>query len=100
MKISEFELKVLGRLTQKNEGKLKYQPFYEELLRMALRGMNIGGGDNVENSGELPALRYVRKNLVNAKEPLTIFDVGANLGKYANLIAKMFSQRKKEIYSF
>ena len=100
MKISEFELKVLGRLTQKNEGKLKYQPFYEELLRMALRGMNIGGWDNVENSGELPALRYVRKNLVNAKEPLTIFDVGANLGKYANLIAKMFSQRKKEIYSF
>jgi len=81
-------------------GKLKYQPLFERMLATALSGMNVGGGDNVENSGELSALKDVRKRLSAASEPLIIFDVGANLGKYAILLSKLFSNQKKEIYSF
>lgn len=93
-------LSAINPLIQKFTGKVKHQKFFEKLLHIALLGMNVGGGSSVESSGEVATLKYVRKRLADSKEPLTVFDVGANLGKYALLISKIFQNRKKEIYSF
>jgi len=97
--LNRLSLKFLETISR-GSGKKKYQSFFEKMLQVALLGMNIGGGSSVESSGEIPALKYVRKKLTNAKEPVIIFDVGANLGKYALMIAKIFHQKKTEIYSF
>jgi len=96
----KYLTRIINPIIARALGKAKHQEFFEKLLHTALLGMNVGGGSSVENSGEINSLKYVRRKLQNSKEPLVIFDVGANLGKYANLIAKMFSERKKEIYSF
>lgn len=96
----EYLLKICKPLLMKSSGKMKRQKLFEELLQISLLGMNVGGGSSVENSGEIPALKYVRRKLANSKDPLVIFDVGANLGKYSLLISKIFSQRRKEIFSF
>lgn len=96
----EYLSKIYKPLLTKSLGKMKRQKFFEELLQISLLGMNVGGGSSVELSGEITTLKYVRKKLASSKEPLVIFDVGANLGKYALLLSKIFRERKKEIYSF
>ncbi|MBM3256555.1 MAG: FkbM family methyltransferase [Candidatus Moranbacteria bacterium] len=100
MEISKLELSIFERLNRKKEGKLKFQPFYENLLRMALRGMNIGGGGNVENSGEIFALKYIGRKLASAKKSIVVFDVGANKGKYSQLVSKILPQGKIIIFAF
>jgi len=47
--------------------------------------MNIGMGDDFAVSGELFAINYARRALGSAG-PLIVFDVGANLGGYANAV--------------
>ena len=92
--------KVIRVLLTGSLGKSKNQAFFEELLQFFISGMNIGSGSHVESSGEVVALKYVRKKLASVKEPLVIFDVGANIGKYALLLSKIFRGKNKKIYSF
>jgi FkbM family methyltransferase len=73
-------------------GKKRLQPFYEALLRMSLRGMNYGNGGNYEESGELGVLQYINKKLGNEKS-IIVFDVGANVGDYANAVYKSLDRR-------
>ena len=42
------------------KSKLKFQKFYEKLLRISLIGMNIGTGGDISSDGELNLIRYVR----------------------------------------
>jgi hypothetical protein len=49
--------------------------------------MNIGMGDDFAVSGELFAINYARRAL-RCAGPLTVFDVGANLGGYANAVIR------------
>ncbi len=49
--------------------------------------MNIGLGGNFAVSGELFAINYARRAL-RSDEPLTVFDVGANLGGYASAVIR------------
>lgn len=79
-------------------GRKKYQKFFEALNLFALRGMNIGGGRNPQISGEKTALQYVHRRL-SGISPITIFDVGANLGQSFLAEREVFGSNA-EIYSF
>ena len=79
-------------------GKKKYQPLFEGMLKMALKGMNIGSGQNFNTSGEFAALKYV-KNKIKIDENTIIFDVGAHTGNYTILLAEIFGELPL-IYSF
>jgi FkbM family methyltransferase len=59
------------------------QPVLEKMLKLCHAGLNYGGGQTVEQSGELGALEFVRKT-VRSSSPLVLFDVGANNGGYLN----------------
>lgn len=79
-------------------GRRVFQPFYEQLLQVALRGMNIGGGSSVADSGELLVLDLIRSRVVKS-ETAVIFDVGANIGAYANAVLDRFGD-STNLYCF
>jgi FkbM family methyltransferase len=91
----------LRKFLEPRYGKRKYQPFFEALYRMSLIGMNIGGGTNVADSGELNVLHYIKSRLLSSKQPngWVIFDVGANIGDYSLLLTEVFRDQA-QIYSF
>jgi FkbM family methyltransferase len=75
------------------------QPLLLKLLKLCHAGLNYGGGQSVENSGELGALDFARKALRNAEAPFTLFDVGANDGAYASCALRTLGERSR-VYSF
>ena len=79
-------------------GKKKYQNLFEDLHQISLKGMNIGGGSAPAHSGEIYALQYIYDQLKESSS-VTIFDVGANVGKYSNLLKDTFGN-KAQIFSF
>jgi FkbM family methyltransferase len=79
-------------------GKKRYQRLFESLYGFALAGMNIGGGAHTDSSGEDVAMDHVYNTLKDRKDPV-IFDVGANVGEYANLLGKRFAG-KARLFSF
>ncbi len=93
--------KGLTSLLSPRYGKRRYQPFFEALYKMALTGMNIGGGTHVADSGELNGLYYIKSKLQSSKgsRNWTLFDVGANIGDYSLLLNEVFGARAS-IYSF
>jgi len=80
-------------------GKKNIQKYFEFAHATALDGMNYGNSGEYKNSGEIGAAEYVKSKLQNTAEKITVFDVGANLGKYAVELANVFSD-KCIIYSF
>tara|TARA_R110002051_G_scaffold292072_1_gene356322 strand:- start:15640 stop:16419 length:780 start_codon:yes stop_codon:yes gene_type:complete len=73
-----------------------FQAFFKKLHWISLRGMNYGGGHSPHDSGEIFLLNHIKNN---TKGQTTIFDVGANIGQYANLANKVFESNCL-IYSF
>ena len=59
--------------------------------------MGIGAGASVESSGEAGIFLKLREI---AKEPLCIFDVGANKGQFINLALRNLEGVKFQIYAF
>jgi FkbM family methyltransferase len=74
--------KCVGRINRIFAGKERYQNYYEILYSLSLQGMNIGQGSRVDSSGEVCVLTCI-KNLKAMNYPVTIFDVGANVGDFA-----------------
>jgi FkbM family methyltransferase len=77
-----------------------FQSFWQKLFHFSKIGMNYWGGATVGFSGEEYALRYA--NLKFRKEQsrtFTIFDVGANIGQFAQLAIHEI-ECPKIIYSF
>ena len=68
-------------------GKKAYAAFWEKLFELSILGMNIGEGGSVITSGEENVYDALKKIF---DEKLTIFDVGANIGMYADGISKSF----------
>lgn len=58
------------------------QTFWEKIHFLSLLGMNIGSGDDFAESGELWLLNHIRQKY-GRDERIVLFDVGANIGKYA-----------------
>ncbi len=73
------------------------QPFFEMLLKVAVKGMNHDRGRVPGFSGEKYVLKLVQE--MNAGRPLTIFDVGANTGQYAELVVNNI-RSKYDLYAF
>ena len=68
-----------GRALRLTAGKAEWQFIWRRLHAASLVGRNFGQAD-VDRSGELPALRYVRAKRPEAK---VILDVGANVGHWS-----------------
>ena len=77
-------------------GRRRYQRLFQTLHRVALRGMNVGGGSYVADSGERHVLRVIRR--LTGGKALTILDIGANVGDYTAMVAEEFPGA--EIHSF
>jgi FkbM family methyltransferase len=73
---------------------------FESLHRIALTGMNYGGGTDFQISGEREALQHVKTALLTkSSRPYTLFDVGANEGGYTKLLLEVFGS-DAIVYSF
>lgn len=81
---------IIKNISAKLYGKRAYQNFFERLFYTALKGMNYGNGSDYEKSGEKYIFTVLNK--IFAKQKITIFDVGANVGGYSkSLIANLNS---------
>lgn len=84
MKVEQL-INALNTLANHHAATVETNELFSMVHRIALRGMGVGGGAGVAQSGETFALDYVAKRL--SHEPmLTIFDVGANVGDYARMV--------------
>lgn len=63
-------------------GRRALQPFWQYLHRISLSGLNVGGGSDFEDSGELRIIDLLAREREGGG-PLLVFDVGANLGGWA-----------------
>jgi FkbM family methyltransferase len=77
-------------------GKKAFQVFFRMLHKLALKGMNFGGGADYKQSGELWVFEYLKKKI--NRQAGVLFDVGANIGGYT-LAASSVLQGWK-IYAF
>jgi len=88
--------KILKKISKLAFGKKYSQPLFELLYKISIKGMNFGDSET-EDSGEKYVLEYLKRK--SDTENFVIFDAGANLGQYATLANKVFSD-KAYIYSF
>ena len=93
-----FNLLLDSRFFKRMFGGSYLQPSAEILYRISLGCMNIGGGNRVHNSGERWVLDYLCSTKFRNK-PVTIFDVGANIGDYTEEVIRRLENRV-EIYCF
>ncbi len=78
-------------------GNKHLQPFYEFLFKVAYKGMNYDRGHVPDLSGEKYVLKLLEKN--SREQSLNIFDVGANVGQYAQLVLSTI-KKPVQLYSF
>ncbi len=78
-------------------GNTYLQPLYEFLFRVAVKGMNYDRGHIPNHSGERYVLELLQKQA--KQEKLTIFDVGANTGQYAEVVINTL-KKDFHLYSF
>src|SRR5688500_17972043 len=69
-------------------GRSRYQGLFETLHGISLRGMNYGSGD-LRTSGERLAMRDIARAKAG-QQGIVVFDVGANVGAYAEQVAVAF----------
>src|SRR2546423_3368018 len=66
----------------------RLQPLWSRLHTLSIFGMNYGGGGLVETSGEEWVVERVVSAALKDVEGPVVFDVGANVGDYAALVAR------------
>lgn len=69
------------------------QPLYQKLHTVALAGMNLDVGSSVEDSGETNSLAYLAHHPNFAGSVPVIFDVGANVGTFAQRAVELLGER-------
>lgn len=75
-----------------------FQKVLQQIHAFTLIGMNIGGGGDTKNSGEVYVLNYISK-VYKSTDDVVVFDVGSNIGDYAILLGKYFNANSG-IYCF
>lgn len=78
---------IASKTAQKAFGTMRFQKPFENLHKLALKGMNIGEGADVSNSGEETVLKYIHAKQKANK--LVVFDVGANVGNYSLILRNL-----------
>jgi FkbM family methyltransferase len=68
-------------------GPIVPQAVWERLRSLSLRGLNIGGGWDIRESGELWLLDQLAPHL-RSRKPAVVFDVGANVGSYSREVVR------------
>ncbi len=91
--------KLIAYFRELIRGRVYLQRFFLFLYKTSLVGMNFSGGAVVKNSGEANVVDYVSKKLPNGIA-LVIFDVGAHLGDYSNMLLEHLKNRKIQIHAF
>jgi FkbM family methyltransferase len=77
-----------------------FQPLWSKLLKLCHAGMNCGGGQSVEDSGELGALAFAVRNLkLGSSGRVTLFDVGAHDGEYLQAVLPILGA-EAQVFSF
>lgn len=74
-----------------------FQPFYEWLHYVSLKGMNYGSANDPKDSGELSLLKLLSKEM--SKNPI-VFDVGSNNGQYLGLLLDVFKDLHPIVHCF
>jgi FkbM family methyltransferase len=85
-------------IMKKLAGRENWQNFFKNLLRLSLDGMNYGHVTDLNESGELNAIHFL-KNYFASRTHVSVFDVGGNLGHYSRALAKTLGS-KATIYGF
>ena len=74
------------------------QDFWGNLYRLSLSKMNYGPGGEINNSGEKNIINRVKESY-NNNEKIIVFDVGANIGGYTNMVLNCLGDRA-QIHAF
>ncbi len=90
--------KIKKKITKSIAGKTGLQPFFEALHEFSLAGMNLGGGDSVQYSGEKNVIGYLAEHIGKGVRPV-VFDIGANVGAYASEVISVFGE-DAQLYCF
>jgi FkbM family methyltransferase len=72
--------------------------FFEKLYTLSLRQMNFGRASSYRANGELHSLKQLAKRW--GDQPVTLFDVGANVGEFTLEILDAFRNHTFEIFAF
>jgi FkbM family methyltransferase len=72
--------------------------FFEKLYSLSLRQMNFGTASAYRTNGELYSLKQLSHQW--AQQPVTLFDVGANVGEFTLEILEVFRSRSFQLYTF
>jgi FkbM family methyltransferase len=93
-------MSILGNfVTSHIYGRKRWQAFFEKLHFISLKGLNLGSGSSLSNSGEtgIPDLVFER---TSTESDLVIFDVGANTGGYSSMCASRLKGKGKKLQFF
>jgi FkbM family methyltransferase len=71
-------------------GRRRYQPVFDALHRASLAGLNLGQVGETVDRGERASLSFLRGRLALGPGPVTVFDVGANVGDYVTEVLAEF----------
>jgi FkbM family methyltransferase len=83
-------------------GQVAYQPLFDQLHQLALRGLNYGAWDFRAN-GERAAAQHVRACLAHAyahvpDQPWVLVDVGGNVGDYAEQLLGIMAPHPVQLH--
>lgn len=88
---------LVAHTTNSLSGMKAFQPMFESLLQISLKGMNVGEGSDIATSGEKFVLNYVKKQPVKKR---VIIDVGAHIGDFSIQAAKICADVPTTIHAF
>src|SRR5690349_4773374 len=71
-------------------GKRQFQPIFEAMYKVGMAGMNVGEGGMPKQSGEPWVLDHISSRLARQTQNPVIFDVGANVGQFAQAVLETF----------
>ena len=74
------------------------QEFWDNLYKLSLNRMNYGPGGDLRNSGEKGVINHLKESF-NSNENLVVFDVGANIGGYTNIVLDCLGERA-QVHAF
>src|SRR5437868_2219358 len=86
----------IGRLVLKPFlGKRQLQPVFNLMYRTGLAGLNVGEGGMPDQSGEKWLLNFLRAKIATNGHAPIIFDIGANVGQFAESVLNAFPQNTR-----